>query len=146
MNPITGGPVLDNFMMTSIPGFFAAGNVSAVFDLADYVSDTGETAAEGACRFLNGAVRSEYVPMTAGENVLFVLPSRIRRDFPSSALYLSVKRTIKSAVLEISADGKPVYVKKHPIVTPPEMVTAPLPSADSGIMDAGVLAVRITEG
>ncbi|MDR1021421.1 MAG: NAD(P)/FAD-dependent oxidoreductase [Synergistaceae bacterium] len=144
MDPVTGGPVLDNFMMASVPGFFAAGNVSAVFDLVDYVSDTGEAAAEGACRFLGGEALPEYVTVRAGDDVSFVLPGKIRRDLPSSALYMRVKRTIENAVLEILADGKPVYEKKHPIVTPPEMVTARFhESAGSGVPDAGGLTVRI---
>ena len=43
LHPVTKGPVVDQNMMTSIPGIFAAGNVSAVFDLVDYVSKTGES-------------------------------------------------------------------------------------------------------
>ena len=146
MNPATGGPVLDSLMMTSLPGFFAAGNVAAVFDLADYVSDTGEMAAEGACRFLCDPSRPEYIPVTAGDNVSSVLPGRIRRDLPSAVLYLRAKRTIKGAVLEILSDGKPISVKRLPIVTPPEMVTETLPpESGSGLPDAGGLTVRILE-
>jgi NADPH-dependent 2,4-dienoyl-CoA reductase/sulfur reductase-like enzyme len=146
MNPATGGPALDNLMMTSLPGFFAAGNVSAVFDLVDYVSDTGERAAEGACRFLSDASVPECIPVKAGENVSSVLPSRIRRDVPASILYMRTKRAIRGAILEISADGKPIAGKKRPIVTPPEMETATLPSpAVPEMLDAGELTVRILE-
>lgn len=43
----TKGPVLDENFMTDIPGIFAAGNVSVVYDLVDYVSQSGEIAARG---------------------------------------------------------------------------------------------------
>ena len=40
LSSITRGPLVDDGMMTSVPGIFAAGNVAAVFDLVDYVSAT----------------------------------------------------------------------------------------------------------
>ena len=48
LDPVTRGPVLDDAFMTSVPGIFASGNVSIVFDLVDYVSESGELAARGA--------------------------------------------------------------------------------------------------
>jgi NADPH-dependent 2,4-dienoyl-CoA reductase/sulfur reductase-like enzyme/CxxC motif-containing protein len=54
MDPKTKGPVLDNAFSTSVPGIFACGNVAAVFDLVDYVSQSAEIAAENAVAYLNG--------------------------------------------------------------------------------------------
>lgn len=42
LDPRTKGPVLDGHFMTSVPGIFAAGNVAVVFDLVDYVSQSGK--------------------------------------------------------------------------------------------------------
>ncbi|MDR1965451.1 MAG: NAD(P)/FAD-dependent oxidoreductase [Synergistaceae bacterium] len=149
MNPITGGPELDNMMMTSIPGVFAAGNVSAVFDLVDYVSDTGERAAEGACGYLSGDKGVlDCIPPIAGDGVSFVVPGRIRRKDPASELYLRVKRTIRGARLEVSASfgGKPdeiIAARNCPIMTPPEMATVSLPSC---VGEADRVTVRVVEG
>ncbi len=52
LHPVTRGPVVDDTMMTSVPGVFAAGNVLAVFDLVDYVSRSGEIAVQGAADFI----------------------------------------------------------------------------------------------
>ena len=55
IDPKTKGPVLDNAFSTSVPGIFACGNVAAVFDLVDYVSQSAEIAAENAVAYLTGA-------------------------------------------------------------------------------------------
>jgi hypothetical protein len=147
IDPITGGPMLDDRMMTSLPGIFAAGNVSAVFDLVDYVSDTGERAALGACGFLAGSEGTpDYIPVTAGENVSFVLPGKVRRGGAGAGLYLRASRTIRNAVLEISSDGRIITEKKYPIVTPPEMATVSLPDEAEAYAGASGLTVRIAEG
>lgn len=148
IDPATGGPALDNVMMTSIPGIFAAGNVSAVFDLVDYVSDTGERAADGACEYLSGSSGvPEYVPAVAGNDVSFVFPSKVMKKSMESELYLRVKRTIRDARLEVSASFKDkpdkiVVTKKYLLVTPPEMATVSLPPEAAG---ADRVTVRVVE-
>ncbi|MEL7637008.1 MAG: NAD(P)/FAD-dependent oxidoreductase, partial [Anaerolineaceae bacterium] len=41
LDPVTGGPFVDEHFQTSVPGIFAAGNVVHVYDLVDYVSIAG---------------------------------------------------------------------------------------------------------
>ena len=47
INPVTGGPEVNESLETSLPGIFACGNVLHVHDLVDYVS--GESSRAGAC-------------------------------------------------------------------------------------------------
>ena len=51
----TNGTVTDEFMQTSVPGIFSAGNAHAVMDLVDFVSAQGECAGKNAAAFLKGA-------------------------------------------------------------------------------------------
>ena len=44
----TSGPVVNEYMETSVPGIFACGNVVQVHDLVDDVSEAAETAGKGA--------------------------------------------------------------------------------------------------
>lgn len=60
LDPITNGPVVDSHMSTSVPGIFAAGNVTAIYDLVDYVSKAGEAAGRQAAHFA-GAVESAEI-------------------------------------------------------------------------------------
>ena len=39
LNPVTGGPAVNESLETNLPGVFAAGNVLHVHDLVDYVSE-----------------------------------------------------------------------------------------------------------
>lgn len=125
MDPVTRGPVVDNHFMTSVPGIFACGNVAVVFDLVDYVSDSGEVAARGAVKFLRGELDGEakYVPTQAGENVNFVVPQRVRASDDGVTLYLRVKNTAYDVNMVCSQEGEKVYAKRHRFVAPPEMIS-----------------------
>ena len=48
----TGGPILDSYYQTTVPGIFACGNVAHVHDLVDDVSEESRVAGEAAAKFL----------------------------------------------------------------------------------------------
>ena len=48
MHPLTSGPIVDQRRRTSLPGFYAAGNVVHVHDLVDFVSEEAEIAGKFA--------------------------------------------------------------------------------------------------
>ena len=125
MDPKTKGPVLDNGFMTSIPGIFAAGNVGVVFDLVDYVSKSGEIAAETAVRYLRGELPMEapYRSVTCGENVNFAVPQRLRPYGTPATFFLRVKAPKEKAKLTCTAGGETLYEKNCRFVAPPEMLT-----------------------
>jgi len=54
LDPLTGGPIVDEYRQTSVPGIFACGNVLHVHDLVDYVSEEARIAGYGVWRYLNG--------------------------------------------------------------------------------------------
>jgi len=49
----TRGPVVDENLMTSVPGVFSCGNALHVFDLVDHVSVSGERAGRAAVEYLH---------------------------------------------------------------------------------------------
>ncbi|MCI8484811.1 MAG: FAD-dependent oxidoreductase [Lachnospiraceae bacterium] len=131
MDPVTKGPVVDDQMMTSIPGIFAAGNVGAVFDLVDYVSQTGEQAAQGACQYLKDSGKNVLEhSVKAGENVSFVFPQKFSSEHQKQAeFYLRVKKTMRQATVHVWCGEKELCQKKVPFATPPEMVAVKVPLA-----------------
>jgi len=78
LTPITKGPVTTETMETSVPGIFSCGNVSTVFDLVDYVAETGVITARNAARFAGGDWKEEGNPVeiVPGENVRMLFPQR----------------------------------------------------------------------
>ncbi len=133
IDPSTKGPVLDNTFMTSVPGIFAAGNVAVVFDLVDYVSLSGEIAAQGAMDFLNGKLddNAPYQMVECGENVNFVVPQRIRPSSQKTTFFMRVKSSEKLATLDCTADGESLLEKRCRYIAPPEMLTFDLENCGS---------------
>ena len=52
IDPVTGGPYVDETFQTNVPGIFAAGNVVHVYDLVDWVSRDSELAGRAAAEYL----------------------------------------------------------------------------------------------
>jgi NADPH-dependent 2,4-dienoyl-CoA reductase/sulfur reductase-like enzyme len=74
----TKGPVTTETMETSVPGIFTCGNVCTVFDLVDYVAQTGAAAGAFAARYALGSVSAsrQSLDIIAGENVRLLFPQR----------------------------------------------------------------------
>jgi hypothetical protein len=78
LSAATRGPVTTEAMETSVPGIFTCGNVSTVFDLVDYVAQTGVAAGTFAARYASGNLGAtrQSVDIVAGENVRLLFPQR----------------------------------------------------------------------
>lgn len=138
ISPVTQGPVLDESMMTSVPGIFAAGNVSIVFDLVDYVSDSAEAAARGAVRYLAGqAPYAEPLDVIAGENVASLLPTQYRVDYVGDELsfYLRVRKMESNVRVTLRQGKRVIKSKKQLVVRPAEMVTLTLSREDLTLIE-----------
>ena len=132
MDPSTKAPIVNSSMMTSIPGIFAAGNVSAVFDLVDYVSKTGENAALGAFEYMTSQSSDEKIYSTIpGENVQFILPQKVNAANKSGLdLYLRVKKSMGGTKIDVSCDGIILKSVKKIAAHPPEMIHLHLDPSD----------------
>lgn len=124
MDAVTGGPVVNQEMMTSVPGIFAAGNAVTVFDLVDYVSLTGEIAARGAARFIKeGPLNGPRTVLQPGENAGFVVPQYVDGE-PDSKIdvFLRAKEECDTAAVYFNDGQEEKLLRKHPVVKPPEML------------------------
>lgn len=124
LHPVTKGPEVNQYMETSLPGIFAAGNVSAVFDLVDYVSQTGEMAAKGAACYIRSSQKErEYLTVLPGKNISFTLPQRIRPENGTITFYMRVKKSMEKPTISLTCNGKVIRSVKLPVANPPEMVS-----------------------
>jgi len=80
MDAITGGPVVNESMETSVPGIFACGNVVHVHDLVDWVTEESRRAGRSAARFTQGQLQNDSPNLMtrAGNGVRYVVPHGIR--------------------------------------------------------------------
>ncbi len=152
IDPVTGGPVVDQAGATSVPGVYAAGNVVHVYDLVDDVTASalraGRSAAGCACCTL--LAESCELPVTAGENVHHVVPQRVRLPLvpeEGATLELRVRQPVEKAVrVRLSADGDVLLNKRLRYVRPSEMIGLALqPEWNERLTSAGGLQVDVEE-
>ena len=124
MDPFTRGPIVDESFAASVPGIFACGNVVTVYDLVDYVTQSGEAAGKGAALFARGKLPPpEPLTCRPGENCAFIVPHALTPERCSEQvnLYLRVKETMKSVRITVKSGSQVLASKREKIVKPPEM-------------------------
>ncbi len=126
MNMTTGGPLVDAWRMTNIPGVFAGGNVLHVHDLADYASDEAALAGRHILDYLNGKRPGREFPVAAGGNLRYVIPNEY---IPGEKTQFFMRSLIveDDAELIVSLDGQEIMRKKLRFVKPPEMLSVEVP-------------------
>jgi len=139
----TNGPVTAETMETSVPGIFSCGNVSTVFDLVDYVAQTGMSAGRNATGFAAGAWKENggSVEVVPGENVRVVFPQRycFRDDL---LLYIRPAKPLERPVT-IGVSPVEMYVKRL-YARPNEMIRVKV-SREKLKKVTGSIEVSITE-
>ena len=129
IDPVTGGPYVDDSFETNVPGIFAAGNVVHVYDLVDWVTEAGFAAGASAAQFaLRERGREQrHIPLLAGENVRYVVPHELDKERLGQGnirLQLRVKQPVETPVwVEARSGGKLVARKAEAYARPGEMIT-----------------------
>ena len=150
LDPVTGGPFVDEEMQTSVPGIFAAGNVVHVYDLVDWVTQAGLLCGRNAAQYAITARKHDgrRVRMKAGENVRYVIPHILDKEsLAESAQLLQMRVTlpIEAPVwVEVMNGEERVTRKAELYVRPGEMVNIDIPqSAYDAVQRASELSVRV---
>ena len=150
LDPVTGGPFVDERMQTSVPGIFAAGNVVHVYDLVDWVTQAGLLCGRNAAQYAITARKHDgrRVRMKAGENVRYVIPHILDKEsLAESAQLLQMRVTLpieEPVWVEVMNGEERVTRKAELYVRPGEMVNIDLPqSAYDAVQRASELSVRV---
>lgn len=132
LHAVTGGPLVNADLMTSVPGIFACGNVLHVHDLVDYVSEEAEYCGSRAALFCSGLLPTGIeVPVRAGKLVRYVLPGRVRVGNPA-VISLRSTAPIENALLLVQKGEKDILRRKIRKVMPGSMLRVPLTAVPEG--------------
>ncbi len=123
LDPVTNGPVVDEYRETSHKGVFACGNVLQVHDLVDFVTEESKLAGAGAAKFIKGEKPDEGTVHTKGENgVRYIVPQNINRATDKEVkLYFRVGRVLENVMLTVTCGEETLLSKKKRKMTPGEM-------------------------
>lgn len=143
MDPVTGGPVVSDSLETSLPGFFACGNVLHVHDLVDYVSEEAASAGRAAAAFLQeqkqmdgdlsrSGTEGSRISVRTGKGVRYTVPSYIRPDRMNDELTVRfrVDSVYRNCCTVVYLDGECLVRKKKRILAPGEMEQVMLKKSD----------------
>jgi len=116
----TGGPIVNQFFETSMPGIFACGNCLQVYDTVDVLSLGAKNAGKHAAKNDLGNV-NKISNVYAGKGIHYVIPQRITKPGKVS-FSLRVEKPQTASMMRVKADGKEIFKKKLPWVNPANMV------------------------
>lgn len=125
LDNVTGGPIVNESMETTVGGIFACGNVVHVHDLVDYVSEEGRRAGKNAAKYvLEGFSKSERVIHTkAGKGIRYIVPHIIRLENldNSITLFMRSDNVYSNVIMNVKLGEEIIKRIKKRTLTPGEM-------------------------
>ncbi len=122
---VTGGPIVNEAMETSVKGIFACGNVVHVHDLVDFVTEESRRAGKNAARYVKNELEEDtYVLETKrGEGITYIVPHKVRVENIEKTLdlFMRVKDVYQNTKLVVKADGEVIREIKKRYLAPGEM-------------------------
>ena len=150
LDPLTGGPLVDEHMATNIPGVFAAGNVVTIYDLVDFVSEAGAVAEEAAARFVQDPAPppQDHLDLRPGPNVRSLAPQKITSRASTNdpiTLNIRVNRLMEEHVVIdlLNPAGAPIKSFRQRYARPAEMLMVKLKRTDLPDRTTDALQVRV---
>lgn len=130
ISPVTNGPLVNQYMQTSIPAVFACGNVVHVNDLVDNVTLESLIAGTYAARYALGKLEeaAAEVDTIPGENVRYLCPQRLKHASAETAkLFFRVLSPDSDVRIEAKCNGRILTTKREKRVNPGEMCSIEIP-------------------
>ena len=121
IDEITGGPVVDQNLETTLGGVFACGNCLQVYDTVDMLSIDAKRAGKNAAKYNKSKKLKPSIKLIAGKGVRYVVPQKIDVEGTVHITLRSEKPQEKS-ILWIIENDKIILKKKLPFVNPANMV------------------------
>lgn len=124
LSPHTGGAVVDDRLMTSVPGIFSCGNVLHIHDVADWASFEGFAAGESAARYAAGErPEGEKVRVVPGPDVRYALPQVVAAGREGVELSFRAVRPVRDVQIVVRGreSGRVLARRRYGRLLPSEL-------------------------
>lgn len=126
LSVITGGPVVNDKLTTSVEGIFACGNVLHVHDLVDFVSEEAAIAGENAAAYVMGKeveAECDYIDIKTEAGVRYTIPQKINIEAMRDKVKVRfrVGDVYKNKFISVYAGEERILHKKKKVLAPGEM-------------------------
>ncbi|ABR47191.1 FAD-dependent pyridine nucleotide-disulphide oxidoreductase [Alkaliphilus metalliredigens QYMF] len=149
LDNVTGGPIVNESMETSVEGIFACGNVVHVHDLVDWVTEESRRAGSSAAKYIKGQIQSncKTIKLKGINGVRYVVPHQIRLDNIEQTveLMMRVDNIYKDIKFVIKSNGEVIKEVKRKHVAPGEMETIKLDLSKFTPGDCDEMYIEIVE-
>lgn len=138
IDEITGGPLVDQNLETSLSGFFACGNCLQVYDTVDALAVDAKKAGENAVK--KTVKQGKSIEVKAGKGIRYVVPQKINKS-GKVHFTLRVEKPCETPTLRVISDSKEIFKKKLRWANPANMVSFDVDISDEMIKSNGNLEV-----
>lgn len=149
LDSVTGGPVVNESMETSIEGIFACGNVVHVHDLVDYVTEESRRAGRSAAKYVKNELKKEspVVITKPGTGIRYIVPQIIKVENVEKAvdLFMRVDNIYENRKLVIKVDGVVMREIKKRILRPGEMERIKIAVSKLSSSDMSTMTVEVVK-
>ncbi len=118
MDSNTGGPVVNEFLETSINGAFSCGNSLVINDLVDYAVVQGEIAGKNAALYAKGELpKRKFKRIIPGKGIKLVVPHLVSGE-ENVDLIMRVNKPMETAKISVGKERKIFkFVKPSTMIT-----------------------------
>jgi NADPH-dependent 2,4-dienoyl-CoA reductase/sulfur reductase-like enzyme len=136
----TGGPIVNDYLETGIPGIFSCGNVLHVNDLVDNVSAEGDTAAFGAYHHIHGKLPREKkrINLETDERIAQIVPQVLSGE-KETPLFIRVRKPMGKVTMRLGD----LFEKKYPYARPGEMIRMKVSKSAFHDLDPSVESLKL---
>ena len=123
IDEISGGPVVNQNLETTLDGVFACGNCLQVYDTVDMLSLDAKKAGRNAAKRTTTQKRKTGIQLVPGTGVRYVIPQKVTED-GTTQLTMRAEKPREASTLRVIAKDKEILKKKLPWVNPANMIKA----------------------
>ncbi|EMR75624.1 hypothetical protein MBGDF03_01000 [Thermoplasmatales archaeon SCGC AB-540-F20] len=144
IDEITGGPVVDQNLETTLKGVFACGNCLQVYDTVDMLSLDAKRAGKNAAKYTTTQKSKDSIELVPAKGVRHIVPQKVN-EAGTVHLTLRAGKPRKKSTLRVITNGKELLKKKLPWVNPANMIKVDVDISSEVVKSGQGLEVMIDD-